>query len=74
MAKAKARYGKGGAKNGGKNGGNGGAQKAPNSGGIVAKRTRVPAGKLAYIKSVAAQASAQASPGTGTVAGGGGKK
>lgn len=70
MAKAKARYGKGGAKNGGKNGGNGGAQKAPNSGGIVAKRTRVPAGKLAYIKSVAAQAST----GTGTVVGGGGGK
>jgi len=67
MAKAKARYGKGGAKNGGKNGGNGGA--ARNSPSAQRSRTGA-AAKAAYIKSM----KPQASPGTGTVVGGGGKK
>jgi hypothetical protein len=74
MANAKSRHGAGGGKNGGRNGGNGGASNGPRKKAVVMKRTRVPAGKLAYLKSVAAQASAQASPGAGTVAGGGGKK
>jgi hypothetical protein len=67
MAKAKSRYGKGGAKNGGKGGGDGGA--ARNSSGAKRSRTGA-AAKSAYIKSM----TPQASPGTGTVAGGGGKK
>jgi hypothetical protein len=62
MAKAKSRYGTGGAKNGGKNGGDGGA--ARNN--PTAKRSRASAAaKSAYIASQAARLSTASLPSGG---------
>jgi len=65
MAKAKSRYGAGGAKNGGNGGGNGGGNTA-----ALGKSSRKYAQKVSARAAVAKQSKTSATAGTGTVSSG----